>query len=104
MDLTRLTKDERSSSLKVRCSAAATRALDDLDVGDGEGVREARRAAVRLLGEVEALLQLVVALLEDLAPSARQRRPHESVMREPIVQKGNQGLPSPAHAVGDGLS
>jgi len=24
MDLTRLTKDERSSSLKVRCSAAAT--------------------------------------------------------------------------------
>ena len=66
----------------------------------GEGVGEGGGAAVRLLGEVEALLQLVVALLEDLAPSARQRRPHEAVMREPIVQEGNQGLPSPARAVG----
>ena len=68
--------------------------LDDVDVDDVQRVRVAG-AAVSLLREVQSLLVFVVVSLEHGAPSARQRRPHQSMMCEPIVQEGHQRLPAP---------
>eukprot|EP00982_Pelagococcus_subviridis_P008607 30854-Pelagococcus_subviridis.AAC.12 len=70
-------------------------AFDDLRVGDDEGVWEKRRP-VRLLAQVQALLVLVLVRLQDRAPSHGEGRPHEPVVREPVVQERDEVLPSPA--------
>ena len=67
--------------------------LDDVHVGHHQSVWVGG-AAVRLLGQVESLLVFELAALEDRAPSARKRGPHETVVTEPVVQKRHEGLPS----------
>jgi hypothetical protein len=86
--------DERRAALLLEREVLRRRdpALDDVHVRDHQRVR-VLRAPVRLLGEVQSLLVFELVALEDRAPSAGQRGPHQPVVREPVVQEGHERLP-----------
>jgi len=87
-----LTNGERLSSSNARCSAAATRRLTTSTFVT-TSVFGYCAPPVRLLGEVQSLLVFELVALEDRAPSAGQRGPHQPVVREPVVQEGHERLP-----------